>query len=102
MFITTRSNAEKLIVTNPYPEMMNGKRKQGRDQIWIPGTYGQPSKESAILQLLKVMADYKKQEGFHCEEGHYGVFEEKDSSSFNYYNERKTWWKFFIHYCTYK
>ena len=102
MVITTRSKAENLRVTNPYPEMMHGKRKQGRDQIWIPGTYGQPSKESANSQLQKVLADYRMWEGFHCEEGHYGVFEEHDPSSCKPYNERETWWKFFIHYCIYK
>ncbi len=102
MVITTRSKAENMRVTNPYPEMMHGKRKQGRDQIWIPGTYGQPTKESANRQLQKVLADYRMWEGFHCEEGHYGVFEEHDPSSCKPYNERETWWKFFIHYCIYK
>lgn len=102
MVITTRSNAENLRVTNPYPEMMHGKRKQGRDQIWIPGTYGQPSEESANHQLQKVLEDYKKRKGFHCEEGHYGVFKEPDPTPFNPYNEQKTWWKFFIHYCYYE
>ena len=102
MIMTTREIAEGMIRTKPYPSMMNGLHKQGKDQIWIPGTYGQPTADSARRQMEKVMADYKKIKGFHCEEGHYGVFEEKDPTSFSHYNPKKTWWKFFIHYTIYK
>lgn len=99
--IKTRNEAMSLTRTNPYPDTMNGKKKV-REEVWINGMYGQPSKEDALHQMRKNLSDYEYDiRGFYCSGGiHTGAFCEHDPK--NGYGREGISWKYYIHYAVYK